>query len=322
MLRPPRDDPAINPNSLHQFHAAIRGPKDIPNLVVRADSTEPAPIDPGHPYARTSQVSFNFFQQRKSNAPFGYEYFVSLPPSYDSNASSRWPLILFLHGSGESQRSHGESYVSLRHGIPKVILCYDRLQSGLDHPPPCINIPRPPRQWKNKKSQQGDKSNEPVPTDSCVVLAENFVTVTPSLNMRNGYGWSPPILSALLDEILERYRIDVNRIHLTGFSMGGYGVWDLALHGQHRFASLTPICGGADPARASELKHMPCWIHHGAKDDVIPAKASQIMYDALLASGNRDVKFSCYAELMHDSWTAVYNNKEIYEWILSFRRLE
>lgn len=80
------------------------------------------------------------------------------------------------------------------------------------------------------------------------MLAENFVTVTPSSNLDNGYGWNASILSALLNEVVERYRIDLDRVHVTGFSMGGYGTWTLATHSPNRFATLIPICGAGDTA--------------------------------------------------------------------------
>ncbi|KAK7750539.1 hypothetical protein SLS62_007515 [Diatrype stigma] len=273
-----KEDPSINPNALHDFHQAKRGPKGTPCKVTAraAGSSTRAPAlsipkDPGHEYAQTQHIPFDFFDQRASNAPFGYEHYVSLPPAYNepnSAAETTWPLILFLHGAGESQRQRGESFVSIRHGIPKVVLCYDRLKAGPSSSnqgfSSSLSIPPAERlRRKSKQAKQGpvrdDQAGDPVPAEACALLAENFITVTPSLDMRYGYGWSAPILSALLDEIVEQYRVDLDRIHVTGFSMGGYGTWDLAMHTPHRFASIMPVCGGGDPLRASHVKHIPHW---------------------------------------------------------------
>ena len=253
---PLREDPQINPNALHDFHVAKRGPRNIPRQVKPMATVESMLKDPGHPYANCSNISFQCFYQRKSNAPFGYEHYVSVPPAYDQDLEKQWPLILFLHGAGESQRGKHESYASVRHGIPKVVLCYDKLISGAE---PSVDIPPASRLRKSKQTLQGDKSHEPVPAEVCTMLAETFVTVSPSLSMENGYGWNVSILSALLDEIVDRYRIDLNRIHVTGFSMGGYGTWDLAMHSPYRFATLMPICGGGDTIRASQVAHVPHW---------------------------------------------------------------
>ncbi len=259
-----REDLSVNPNSLHDFRMRRRGPKNIPTVVMAKSGTDTpsVPKDPGHPYANTKHISFQYFDQRMSNASFGYEHYVSLPPTYEGDIERTWPLILFLHGAGESQRREDESYASIRHGIPKVILCYDKLRDGKD--PPHIDIPLAPRLRKTKQTKQGDKSTEPVPAEVCKLVAERFVTVTPSLNMECGYGWNNSVLTALLDEIVQRYRIDLDRIHLTGFSMGGYGTWDLALHTPDRFASVMRICGGGDPIRAPLIKHISHWWESAA----------------------------------------------------------
>ncbi|OAP60972.1 hypothetical protein AYL99_05974 [Fonsecaea erecta] len=324
-----RDDPEKNPNSLHDFHTAKRGPKNVPVVVmsmpVSGTSTtvpkETVPKDPGHAYACTRHIRFEYFDQRASNAPFGYEHFVSLPPAYDEDRNKAWPLVLFLHGAGESQRGEHESFASIRHGVPKVILCYDKLRSNpITNEMPSIDIPIAPRLRKGKQTQQGDRSSEPVPRETCELLAENFITVTPSLNMGNGYGWNGAILSALLDEIVDRFRVDVDRIHVTGFSMGGYGTWDLAMHSPRRFATLAPICGGGDHLRASHIRHVPHWVFHGDRDDIIPVRASIQMVNALEKADAKEVKFKRYPDLMHDSWTPTYNNPDLYRWMLSHRR--
>ena len=218
-----RDDPAINPNSLHDFLLKKRGARNIPStvrLLPYPKSVSKVEKNPGHPYSETKHVNFKFYDPRKSNAPFGYEYYVSTPPTYDSELGRTWPLILFLHGAGQSQRKPNESYASIRHGIPKLILCYDRFKDGLCHPHIDIPLPSVPR--RSRQFLQGDNSVEPADEDVCTLLAESFITVTPSLNMIHGYGWNASILSALLDEVVDQYSVDRDSIHVTGFSMGGY----------------------------------------------------------------------------------------------------
>ena len=187
-----RESSETNPNALHDFHATKRGPRNVPqNVHSSALGTSSTAKDPGHPYAATKNIKFDFYEQRSSNAPFGYEHFVSLPPAYNHNITDLWPLILFLHGAGESQKAANESYASIRHGIPKVILCYDKLQSlSTENEMPSIDIPPVLRPRKGKQLKQGDKSADPVESKVCRTLAENFITVTPSLDMKQGYGWN------------------------------------------------------------------------------------------------------------------------------------
>lgn len=127
--------------------------------------------------------------------------------------------------------------------------------------------------------------------------------------------WSTDVLSALLDEIEANYRVDKNRIYVTGLSMGGNGTWSLALAEPNRFAAIAPVCGWSVPSVACTIKHLPIWVFHGAKDDVVPISASEIMVERL-KSCDGNVKFTVYPEANHDSWTETYNNEELYKWFL------
>ena len=44
----------------------------------------------------------------------------------------------------------------------------------------------------------------------------------------SGRGWNADVLAALLDELVAKYRVDTERIYLTGLSMGDSGTWSLA----------------------------------------------------------------------------------------------
>lgn len=131
--------------------------------------------------------------------------------------------------------------------------------------------------------------------------------------------WSTEFLNILLNEIVSKYRVDEDRIYVTGLSMGGFGTWALALEYPDRFAAIAPICGGGSPYEACKIKHLPIWVFHGAKDEAVPISKSEEMVAALKAcAGN--VKFTVYSEAGHDSWTETYNNPELYEWLLKHRR--
>jgi poly(3-hydroxybutyrate) depolymerase len=50
----------------------------------------------------------------------------------------------------------------------------------------------------------------------------NFPFIVVSPQCPNGEWWSNEILSALLDEVMAKYRVDSARVYLTGLSMGGF----------------------------------------------------------------------------------------------------
>ena len=196
------------------------------------------------------------------------KYLLYLPKQYSMDQSKKWPMILFLHGSGES----GDDLEKVKvHGPPKLV------EQGKEIP---------------------------------------FIIVSPQ---SPGGGWNIEALDALLNEVTSKYAVDQDRLIVTGLSMGGFGTWSLALEFPNRFAAIAPICGGGIPARARRLRNTPAWVFHGAKDPVVPLKASQDMVDALKAAGG-DVKFTVYPEAGHDAWTEAYNSPELWEWFLQQKR--
>ncbi|OIO91979.1 MAG: phospholipase [Armatimonadetes bacterium CG2_30_59_28] len=144
-----------------------------------------------------------------------------------------------------------------------------------------------------------------------------FVVVSPQCPQDTW--WRMEVLDVLLQDILARHPVDPARVYVTGLSMGGYGTWALALQYPGRFAAIAPVCGGGNPLRAHEIAHIPAWVFHGAKDDVVPLRESEKMVDSLNACGG-NVRFTVYPDAAHDSWTEAYNNPELYEWLLQHRR--
>jgi predicted peptidase len=146
----------------------------------------------------------------------------------------------------------------------------------------------------------------------------DFIVVSPQCPNDLWWPEQTDTLINLLDEIEKKYRVDTDRVYLTGLSMGGFGTWTLAEKYPQRFAAIAPICGGSEQYAASRLKKVPVWAFHGAKDKLVPVERSQEMVDAVKKAGG-DVKLTIYPEAEHDSWTQTYNNPELYEWFLSHR---
>ena len=194
-------------------------------------------------------------------------YLLYLPSDYEER--DRWPLLLFLHGSGE--RGNDLERVK-RHGPPK------RIAAGKQFP---------------------------------------FIVVSPQCP--KGQWWQPVELIALVDSIAKNYKVDEDRLYVTGLSMGGFGTWALAAYRPHRFAALAPICGGGEVYWAEDLAHLPIWAFHGAKDRGVPLRRSREMVDAINKEGGH-AKLTVYPEAGHDAWTETYNNPKLYEWLLRQKR--
>ena len=150
-----------------------------------------------------------------------------------------------------------------------------------------------------------------------------FILVSPQCPA--GERWDNATIMALVAHVTEKHRVDTNRIYLTGLSMGGFGTWSLAVAHPNKFAAVAPICGGgetipialADRRKQEQLKKLPVWAFHGAKDPVVKLEESEKMVNALKRIGSQNVELTVYPEATHDSWTETYDNPKLYDWFLT-----
>lgn len=212
-----------------------------------------------------------FAQQTSEKFVLETKYLLYLPDGYDSDKTKNWPLMVFLHGSGESGDDINKVKVN---GPPKLI-------------------------------DQGKK----------------FPMIVVSPQAPQAEGFKPDIIRKMLNDLKSKYRIDTDRIYLTGLSMGGYGTWKIAQEFPEEFAAIAPVCGGGDPSMNYRLRHIAVWCFHGAKDDVVFPSESMTMIDSL-KKYSKDVKFTLYPEANHNSWDATYSNDSVYDWMLSQRKFK
>ncbi len=195
-------------------------------------------------------------------------YLIYLPADYDAKPAEKWPLVLFLHGSGE----RGDDIEKVKiHGPPKLV------SQGKEFP---------------------------------------FVLVSPQVP--TGSRWNAEELSKLVDALTNTYRIDRQRLYVTGLSMGGSGTWSLVAAYPDKFAAAMPLCGRGDLEAVERLAKTPIWVLVGAKDREQTVQNCQEMATALAKAGCKG-RFTLYFELPHDCWTVTYNNPETYTWLLSHR---
>jgi predicted peptidase len=222
-------------------------------------------------------------------------YRLLLPKNYD--AAKEYPLILFLHGSGErgndneAQLVHGWKLFlqdSIREKYPAIVVFPQCAQNSY---------------WSN--------------------IDFRYDTITKKRTFLFPTGGEPTtamrLLIQLLDELEGNYKMDDDRMYVGGLSMGGMGTFELVRRKPKLFAAAFPICGGANPATAKKLKRPSWWIFHGLKDDVVPPELSQQMADAIKAKG-ADVKLTLYPNANHNSWDPAFAEKDLLPWLFSHKK--
>ncbi len=74
----------------------------------------------------------------------------------------------------------------------------------------------------------------------------------------------------IYDNIIDKYKIDINRIYVTGYSAGGKATWQFADAFPDIPAAIVPICGAGKVSYSAEyLLDMPCWSFHNFGDNVV-----------------------------------------------------
>lgn len=148
-----------------------------------------------------------------------------------------------------------------------------------------------------------------------------------------------------LDQTVEEFNGDRERLYLTGISMGGYGTWYVAARAPAKFAAIVPICGFVTVARpdlpaehkavilrdnpfvkspdpyvavASQISKVAVWIFHGGADPLVSPDESRRMFQTLKAS-EFDVKYTEYDGVAHNSWDRAYAEPDLVPWLLSHR---
>lgn len=86
------------------------------------------------------------------------------------------------------------------------------------------------------------------------------------------------LVLATVQTVQQRYRIDPNRIFLSGMSNGGIGAWLIGMHHASLFAGLAPMASGIDDVLFPFLENLrttPVYIIHGSQDQVMPVELSR-----------------------------------------------
>ena len=229
-----------------------------------------------------------FLNRRIEVHGVSYRFQVYLPEEWRRDDHRLWPIILFLHGRGE-RGSEGMWQTQI--GLPRAVR---------DHPD----------RWP-------------------------FVIVMPQCQQDSVWTDTQMLDMAMdaLDKETDEFHGDRERTYLTGLSLGGYGAWELARIYTHRWAAIAIAAGGVfwsyAPERWDEVKTLPAeyaravgrtpvWLFHGTDDPTVPPRESELMFEALKATGGH-VRLWLYQGLKHDCWTRAYDEPELPRWLLSHR---
>ncbi|WP_165806698.1 PKD domain-containing protein [Chitinophaga parva] len=220
-------------------------------------------------------------------------YYEYLPAGYSPTNGKKYPLIIFFHGQGELASSSPLSSV-LKNGLPQ------KINDGLFPTSFTVN------------NQQYE-----------------FIVLCPQF-----YSW-PGSGDAIKfkDWALNNYSVDVNRIYITGLSMGGGEAWGALAEngGSKAFAAAVMVCGYYPPTQALAKviagNNVPVWALHNKVDPNVDPNYSINWVNYINSSVPAPAvpaRLTIFDASGHDAWTKAYdpsykeNGMNIYEWMLQY----
>ncbi|NVO08774.1 MAG: prolyl oligopeptidase family serine peptidase [Bacteroidales bacterium] len=219
-------------------------------------------------------------------------YRIMYPLNFDAN--KKYPLVLFLHGSGERGK---DNEAQLIHG--GKLFAQDEIRSNFQA---IVIFPQCPDNdfWASIKREKNTNGSN---------LFEFNPNSKPTKPME--------LTIQLVKQTLKEKYIDKKRVYVGGLSMGGMGTFEILYRCPKIFAAAFPICGGGSPEYVGKYaKKVKFWVFHGAKDDVVLPEYSKRMVDAIKEKGG-DVNFTIYPNANHNSWDSAFAEPNLFPWLFS-----
>ena len=218
---------------------------------------------------------------------------ILYPETYKKRKA--YPLIMFLHGSGERGR---DNEAQLMHGGDLFIK--EKIRK---HFPAIVIFPQCPPDSVWARTGRNSNSGERI------FLTWEAATVPEQL------------VKQLMDSLLINNIADDKRIYIGGLSLGGFGTYDLLTRYPGYFAAAFPICGACNiPVFLERASHVPLWIFHGALDDAVPPKSDRELYKALVTRKIQTVTYTEYPKAGHNSWDSAFAEPKLLPWLFSNKK--
>ena len=129
-------------------------------------------------------------------------------------------------------------------------------------------------------------------------------------------------VKSIIDRTAAEFGIQKDRICITGSSMGGFGTWMMGATYPSFFAAIAPVAGGGMSWRAPNLRTTPVFAAHGMADSLVPPIYSELMVNAVKASGGKAELTLMDGKGHNDGIDHAYRSTDLIEWLLVQRRTD
>ena len=215
-------------------------------------------------------------------------YRILFPINY--NKSIKYPLVVFLHGSGECGSDNEKQLI---HGSSLFTDSINRVKY-----PAIVVFPQCPenQSWVKIIEYPNDKFD----------LIKTKLPTQPLF-----------LVKKLIESFQQSKLINRNRIYIGGLSLGGMGTLDMICRYPNTFAAAISICGAVETERLIKVRKMPIRFYYGSIDPVVLPEYSRNAYIELKADGSQKVEIFEFSGVGHDSWTSAFAQPDFLTWLFN-----
>jgi predicted peptidase len=194
--------------------------------------------------ARAAQADEVYTKHPIGSTTAPYGFVQYLPPDYKAKGKAKHPLVFFMHGLGELGDSANDLPKITVHGPFKHLIANDAIAK--------------------------------------LIAAQSAIVIAPQ-GLKADNWWKTEKLTATLAFAIAQHPVDLDRVYVTGLSMGGGGTWAVATAMPEQVAAIVPICAAAGVGDVKKLRGIPIWAHHALNDGVVKfPDNTQRWFDAIL----------------------------------------
>lgn len=132
------------------------------------------------------------------------------------------------------------------------------------------------------------------------------------------------IVAEIGKHAIEVLPIDRNRVYLSGLSMGGNHCWTMAAEEPTFFAAISPMASsGASELGRAKLTDVPIWVFHNADDPSIPIYDVRETVNSIRGLGGNIslTETSSRSGLQkHNCWTVAFTEYGLSDWLMAQRQ--
>ena len=227
-------------------------------------------------------------------------YYEHLPAAYADDPDQTFPLLVFIHGWGNSHFLDPRTVQA-----PLSILENSNLVKLIND-----------GAWDDSRP---------------------FIVLSPQkCHDALAFGVTAARMKLFIDHAINTYKVDESRLYMSGHSQGSGDTWDYVVNHPRQLAAVVPISGGYGTVSGCALKDTPAWAFNGEADRTVPYLNQVNTVGSINACNAAEpARITVFPGISHNDIQArVFNltglgsglpqyslyDQNIYDWLLHHRR--